>query len=157
MPVFDEEDKGLENEVKYPLYPPKKAKAEGPAKKRGGASTLKKIPVLKIGLVLLIAFAVAVMFSLAARMSTISDELRQMKTQLGEIQGSVSAKIEASNTERHKLKAEITEFKSELGAIKTRQRHLADEAESQRKAAEVKKKVTVVAAAKKNNSKGKRP
>jgi hypothetical protein len=118
---------------------------------------LKKIPVLKIGFVVLFVFAAVVMFSLAARMSAMSDELKQMKAQLKEIQGTVSAKIEVSNTERDKLKAEITEFKSELGAMKARQRYLADEAENQRKAAEVKKKVTVVAAAKKNNSKGKRP
>ena len=157
MPVFDEEDKGLENEVKYPLYPPKKGKTEGPAKRPSGASMLKKIPVLKIGLVALIVFAVVVMFSLSARMSTMGDELKQMKARLGEIQGTVATKIEASNKERDKLKAEMTELKSELDAIKTHQRHLAEEAASQRKAAEARKKVTVVAATKKSNSREKRP
>jgi hypothetical protein len=157
MPVFDEEDKGLENEVKYPLYPPKKGKIERPAKKPSGPSMLKKIPVLKIGLVVLIVFAVVVMFSLAAKISTMNDDLKQMKAQLGEIQGSVGTKIEASNKERDKLKAEITELKGELDAMKTHQRHLAEEAANQRKAAEGKKKVTVVAAAKKNNSREKRP
>jgi hypothetical protein len=113
---------------------------------------MKNIPVLKIGLVVLIVFAVAVMFSLAARVSTMGYELKQIKAQLAEIQGSVGTGNEASNIEREKLRTEIAELKGEVDSMKTRQRHQTGAA-SPGNAAEAKKKDA--AGAKKPNAKEK--
>ena len=84
---------------------------------------MPKISVLKIGLVVFIVLAVVVMFCLAARISTMSNDLRQIKVQLAEIRGSIGTGNEASNTEREKLRAEMAELKGEVDAIKARQRH----------------------------------
>jgi hypothetical protein len=100
---------------------------------------IKNIPVLKIGLVVLIVFAVVVMCSLAARVSTLGYELKQIKAQLAEIQGSVGTGNEASNIEREKLKTEIAELKREVDAMKAPQRH-QNEAATSGNAAEAKKK-----------------
>lgn len=170
MPVFDEEDKSLDNAAKYPLYSPKKEKAEKPKKTFGGVSALKKIPVLKIGIIALVLFVVVVLFSLAAKMTAMSEELKQMQTQLAAIQGSVGTKIETTSKERDKLKQEIADLREELDGVKAQQRHLSEEAANQRKAAaearkvaeakkaaEPKKKITVVDATKKTGPKEKRP
>ena len=114
---------------------------------------MKNIPVLKIGLVVLIALAAAVMFSLAARVSTMGYELKQIKIQLAEIQGSVGTGNEASNIEREKLRTEMAELKGEVDSMKARQRHQAGAA-SPGNAAEAKKK-DAAAGAKKPNAKEK--
>jgi hypothetical protein len=133
------------------VYPSMRGKAEQPPDKRS-ASMIKKIPILKTGLVVFVVIVVALMFCLAARMSTMGYELKQIKAQLAEIQGSVGTGNEASNIEREKLKTEIAELKREVDAMKARQRHQA-EAASPGNAAEAKKKDG--AGAKKTNAKEK--
>jgi hypothetical protein len=113
---------------------------------------MKNIPILKIGLVVFIVLAVTAIFCLAARMSTMGYELKQIKTQLAQLQGSVGTGNEASNIERERLRTEIAELKREVDALKGRQRHQA-EAASQGNAAEAKKKDA--AGAKKPNAKEK--
>jgi hypothetical protein len=113
---------------------------------------MKNFPVLKIGLAVLIVFAVAVMFSLAARVSTMGYELKQIKAQLADIQGSVGTGNEASSIEREKLRTEIAELKREVDVMKAPQRH-QNEAATPGNAAEAKKKNA--AGAKKTNAKEK--
>ena len=168
MPVYDEDEKGLENTiidnaVKGPLFPPKKEKPEKPRRGPGGLSFLKNIPVLKIVGIAVVLLVVMAIFSLAAKMSSISEELKQLQAQLSTIQGSVTSKIESTGKERDKMKAAIEDLKQDIDSMKAHQRHLAEEAANQRKAAaeaakknDAKKKTTVVAAAKKTQRQGKR-
>ena len=109
---------------------------------------MKKIPILIISLVVLIVFAAA-MFSFSRRMSTMDTELKQIKAQLAEIQGSLGTRNEASNREQEKLRTEIAELKGEVDAMKARPRHPA-EAASQGNAEAKKRDAT-----KKTNSKEK--
>lgn len=112
---------------------------------------MKKIPILISSLIVIIVFA-AVTFSLTRRMSTMDNELKQIKAQLAEIQGSLGTRNEASNKEQERLRTEIAELKGEVDAMKARQRH-PGAAAGQGNAAEAKKKDGT--AAKKTNSKEK--
>ena len=161
MPVFDENDSGMGNMDGFPNFPPRKGKPEEQGVKGKAGAVMKKIPVVTVILIVLIVLVGIMTFSVAARISTLSAEIEEtkgIKTQIGGLQATLDAKIEALNKERDRLKSEVAQLHSDIDAMRAQQRHQAEAAAARMKqaaAAEARKKS--VPATKKVGPKERRP
>jgi len=162
MPIFDENDKVLNDIEGFPGYGPdrgRKTKAVSPPSGSRIPSFLKKIPILPIILIILVVLVGLRLFSLEAMVSNLNTEISQLKGvrgQMASLQTGLDARIEVSNRERNKLKAEVLQLRAEIDAMKAHQKHQAEVASQKQAAAEAKKKEKA-AAAKKPGTRERRP
>jgi len=162
MPIFDENDKVLNDIEGFPGYGPdkgRKTKAVSPPSGSRFPSFLKRIPILPIILIILVVLVGLRLFSLEAMVSNLNTEISQLKGvrgQMASLQTGLDARMEASNRERNKLKAEVLQLRGEIDAMKAHQKHQAEVASQRQAAAEAKKKEKA-AAAKKPGARERRP
>jgi hypothetical protein len=148
MDVFVEEDRESGVIGGYPRFAFREGKTDEPRHiSRGGASVLKTVSLRKALLVTFIVITVMTIVSLAAMVSTMSDELKEMKSRLREIQGA-GATIEALNREQGRLRSEISRLSGNVNAMNVQQRRQA-ELMDQRKAAETRNRAGNMAGANK--------
>ena len=148
MPVFDEKDSGINDIEEFPAYGPTRGKPKKEAPKGTVPGAMKKIPILTIIFIVLIVLVGVMTLSIAARVSTLSGEIgevKAIKSQLATVQTSLDASIQSANNERNKLKSEIAQLQSDLDVMKALQRHQAEaavqkQAALQKQAEEAKKK-----------------
>jgi hypothetical protein len=159
MPVFDENEGGLNNSEGLPGFTAVKGKQTGAWTVTKPPSFFKRIPfvpIILVILVILVAFVGIRVYSFEARLSDLTSEISQAKGirgQMASLQTSFDAKIGPTNKEMHRLQSEVAHLRAEIEAMKGHQKRQA-EAASQKQAAEAKKKAP---AAKKPNPKDKRP
>jgi hypothetical protein len=165
MPIFDEDDKVLNDIEGYSAYTVdkgRKTKAVSPPSPSKFPSFLKKIPILPIILIILVVLVGIRLFSLETMISGLSAEISQLKGirgQMASLQTSLDARIEAVNKDRNKLKSEVLQLRGEIDAMKAHQKHQAEVASQRQAAAEAKKKEKEKekAAPKKPGSRDRRP
>lgn len=169
MPVYDENDKGMNNLDGLPNFspetgykPPPRTKVKKPGMKDKLSGSLKKVPIFSIVIILLILLVGIMTLSVAARVSSLSAEIadvRAVKMELGNLQSSTETKLAALTHERDRMKTELSQLKAELDAMRSQQKHQAEAAAqklaaAQKQAAAAKQKTV---ATKKPNPKEKRP
>jgi hypothetical protein len=163
MPVFDENDKVLNDIEGFPGYTADKGRKTKAVSSPSGSklpSFLKKIPIFPIILIILVVLVGIRLFSLEAMVSNLSSEINQLKGirgQMASLQTGFDAKIDATNKERNRLKSEVLQLKGEIDAMKAHQKHQAELASQRQAAAEAKKKEKEKTAAKKPSAREKRP
>jgi len=159
MPVFDENEGGINNTEGPPGYTTVRGKQTNTWSVTKPPSFFKRIPVVPIILVILVILVALVGIRLYFFETALSDlkaeisPLKGIRGQMAGLQTGFDARIGGANKELHRLQSEIAHLRSEIDAMKGRQKHQA-EAASQKQAAEAKKKT---ASAKKPNPKDRRP
>lgn len=155
MPIFDENDKGLNDLEGLPDSSVKRAYVKKEYKRPESPGPVKNIRILPtVLLVLVVSLGGATSF-LANRLSNLSaemNELKGIKAQLSAMQSKTDSGIDAASKERKELRTEISHLQDEIDAMKTRQRREAETARERQAEAEAKKKAPV---AKKVHMKGK--
>ena len=151
MPIFNENDKGIDDLRGLPDSSARRGYVKKGDKKAEIPGLMRKFPILSIVLVALIVSLGGVTFLLAIRLSNLSaemNELKGIKAQLPSLQSSVDSSIDADRKARNGLKIEISQVQNEIDAMRTEERHQAKaaherqaaaEAEAKKKAATVKK------------------
>jgi hypothetical protein len=136
MPVFDEDDKGLNNINLDGLT--KYMEAQGIGKKEGPLDKIRgitnRIPWLSIALLILIVIVGAIAVYANLRLSALRTEIEEtkgIKAEMSSLQSGFEARFEAFNREKTGLKSEIAQLRNELETMKNA-RKKAD-AESQKK------------------------
>jgi peptidoglycan hydrolase CwlO-like protein len=141
MPIFDENDKGIDDLEGLPDSSVRRGYVKEGNKKVPGL--VKKAPILSIVLIVLVVSLGGVASLLATRLSNLStemNELKGIKAQLSSLQSGVDSSIDADLKARDGLKIEISRVQKEIDAMRTEQRHKAELARERQAAAEAKKK-----------------
>jgi peptidoglycan hydrolase CwlO-like protein len=143
MPIFGEDDKGINNLEGFPDYSITRGYVKSDEKKTKMPGLMKRIPALSIVLIVLIVLLGGVTFFLATRLLSLNNEMneiRGVKGQLSGMQSNVNSSLDAATKERNRLRTEISQLRNEVDAMKAQQRRQAETARERQTAAEARKK-----------------